>query len=288
MQERTYDLFVYGTLRKGAGNHDFLKNARLLAEQCWINGELYDTGDGYPVLKQSIAGKVYGEVYQVNDQELELIDRLEDYVVEGEDNLYERIEQTVHTDKGSIRAFVYVAGKQLESCQQLIRNGDWKEYMLWKVEQPIYYFAYGSCMDNERFKQAGVDPFFQFVMGKGMLDGYTLRFTYPSADGGKADIVEEGGTVEGKVYIIDQETLHYLYEREGVAKGVYRPTFVSVQLKSKQRIEALTFVVVDKKAETAPSENYALEIVRGGTNCVNEKYLMKIKEHITSLVEEST
>ncbi|WP_198510313.1 gamma-glutamylcyclotransferase [Bacillus solitudinis] len=283
MSQKNITLFVYGTLRRGEINHSFLKQANQKLQQCWVKGELHDTGAGYPIIRKKESSRVYGEIYQVSKEELSQIDELEDYHPNRPDNLYERVEQTVYTNQGSLKAFVYIEGKQCISPSNCIKSGDWKEYILTNSERPIYYFAYGSSMDHTRFKEANVHPFFQFIMGRGTLQGYTLRFTLPTNEGGKADIVEEGGNVEGKVYLIDRQTLMYLYEEEGVSRNVYRPTFVWLELKSKQMIEAVTFVVVDKQKETAPSEDFKKEILRGGKEFLSDNYYDLLERHIAIL-----
>jgi cation transport regulator ChaC len=74
---------------------------------------------------------------------------------------------------------------------KLIESGNWNVYRLLKYNQAINYFAYGSCMDNEHFQKARVSHFFPNVKGHGLLDGYQLRFTRRSHDGGRADVVEK-------------------------------------------------------------------------------------------------
>src|SRR5690606_21306414 len=106
---------------------------------------------------------------------------------------------------------------------------DWKVYQFMKQSR-LHYFAYGSCMDNARFKESNVDQHFQKVIGRGNLDGYTLTFTMKAIDGGRADIVEGDGMVEGKVYDIGQEAISYLYRREGVESGYYRPAIITVEI----------------------------------------------------------
>ena len=72
-------------------------------------------------------------------------------------------------------------------------------------------------MDTKRFEKAGVNPLFSKCKSRrGTLDGYQLAFTRKTHDGGRADIVEKGGTVEGKVYEISVAAIPYLYRREGV------------------------------------------------------------------------
>ena len=138
-------------------------------------------------------------------------------------------------------------------------------------------------MDNKRFKDANVDHYFEKVVGPGVVDGYTLRFTRRAHDGGRADIVEEGGSVEGKVYKLTKESLPYLYRREGVKAGCYRPAVVQVRLDDDSIRDALTFVVVEKEEEVAPPEHYWKEIVLGGEGCLSEEYMDRLKKRMKEL-----
>ncbi|MBM7573359.1 gamma-glutamylcyclotransferase family protein [Aquibacillus albus] len=119
-------VFVYGTLRLNENNHHFLKQAELVAKKCWIYGKLYDVGCGYPaVTTGDNQTRVYGELYKVTDQELAQLDILEDYEENGNNNEYERIEQTVFTETGTFSAYVYIYSKEQVSGLREISSGDW-------------------------------------------------------------------------------------------------------------------------------------------------------------------
>jgi gamma-glutamylcyclotransferase (GGCT)/AIG2-like uncharacterized protein YtfP len=282
-------VFVYGTLRRHERNYYLLKEAELVAEQAWTEGKLFDTGFGYPALQDSNSDVVYGELYLVTEGQLYRLDELEGYSVEGQDNLYNRKKQLISHDTGKTEAFVYTIAKHNNHMLKTpIESGDWKEYNLHlRKQDPILYFAYGSCMDHARFKLAKVDQYFQKVTGTGILHGYTLRYSVKRADGGRADIVEEGGIVEGKVYEIPPECVTYLYRREGVGSCLYRPTFVDLFINGALYKDVLTFTVVSKEAETAPPDHYSEEIIRGGTGFLSEAYLEKLKNHINILCKQS-
>jgi gamma-glutamylcyclotransferase (GGCT)/AIG2-like uncharacterized protein YtfP/cation transport regulator ChaC len=278
-------VFVYGTLRKHEHNHHLMEGAEVIAEQAWTNGQLCDTGLGYPAIKESNKETVFGELYMVTDTQLQRLDRLEGYKPGAANNLYNRIQQTIFHDRGSTEAFVYVMAEHYKDLlKKQIPSGDWKWNNHAKRDQPLLYFAYGSCMDDVRFKKQGVHHFFQKVKGRGILNGYSLRFTRKAVDGGRADIVEQGGIVEGKVYELTPESLPYLCKREGVASGCYRPTFVDLTLNGELIQGVLTFTVVNKENETAPPTHYLDEILRGGSGCVSEDYLINLKTTLAKVL----
>lgn len=279
-------VFVYGTLRKHERNDYLLIGAKCVAEQCWTNGELFDTGAGYPAIAKSAEGRVYGELYMVDDSHLKDLDHLEGYRGPGKKNLYDRIEQMVYTDSESTLAYVYVIHPDHKNMLNLhITEGDWRIYQVFKKERTFHYFAYGSCMDDERFRLSKVDHHFQKIAGCGVLDGYSLRFTRRSIDGGRADIVETGGEVEGKVYEVTTDSLDYLYRREGVGIGCYRPALIDVTVNGNKFNDVLTFVVVDKEAESAPPDHYINEIFRGGSGTVSDIYLSNLRSYLKEAFE---
>jgi gamma-glutamylcyclotransferase (GGCT)/AIG2-like uncharacterized protein YtfP len=283
---KKHSVFVYGTLRKHECNHYLLKEAILVAEQAWTKGALFDTGYGYPAVKESSREKVYGEVYLVTDEQLSRLDHLEGYEEGADNNLYNRKQQVIKHDRGETKAYIYTIAEDKENMlRKQIKLGDWKEWHLQKQDS-ILYFAYGSCLDDDRFKRANVHHLFQKMVGRGVLNGYTLRFSKKLPDGGRADIVEEGGVVEGKLYEINQDCLAYLYRREGVNSNIYRPAFVDLTLNGELVKNVVTFTVVEKEPETAPPSHYSEEIIRGGLGVLSDSYMNRIKEHITILCKQ--
>jgi gamma-glutamylcyclotransferase (GGCT)/AIG2-like uncharacterized protein YtfP/cation transport regulator ChaC len=274
-------VFVYGTLRKHERNHYLLKDSKLVSEQAWTYGELFDTGKGYPMLKKSSSQKVFGELYEVNQKQLALLDELEGYKVGRNNNLYERDIQTIYTDNGEWSAYLYLSEK---ACVTDISSGDWKIYQLLKQKpEKVLYFAYGSCMDVERFHKANVGHLFDTVIGAATLENYTMKYLYTASDGGRGDIIEDGGVTEGILYETPFEAVNYLFKREGYLIGMYRATFVDVLINGKVFKDVLTFHVYDKKEEIAPPEHYAVEILRGSQNRVSEAYYKKLVKQLKDL-----
>ncbi|MFY4773647.1 gamma-glutamylcyclotransferase [Metabacillus sp. RGM 3146] len=277
MNEELQNLFVYGTLRSQMENENFVKNAKTLSRQCFVEGDLFDTGNGYPVLVPGGGNRAYGELIQVSKEELERIDELEGYAGKGKTNDYERMSIVVHTDLGEKEAQTYVFDEDKAQGMDPVTYNDWKCHLY--LEKPVlYYFAYGSCMDEKRFIEHSVDHFFKDVLGRGAADGYDLAFTRRAPDGGRADMVETGGLVEGKVYQISQDALKYLYKREGVFGWVYRPAFVDIEINGEELKDVLTFLVIHKENEITPPQSYLDEIICGATGCVSEEYLIRLME----------
>ncbi len=115
-----YNVFVYGTLRKGGIYHDLLESAVLKRENYRLPGyRLYDFQQWYPFLvKANVADTVVGEIYTVDESLLQELHQLEDleelyrfsYLPEHECYVYEKFDQYV---------------KDL----LLIPSGDWISYI---------------------------------------------------------------------------------------------------------------------------------------------------------------
>ncbi|WP_242213283.1 gamma-glutamylcyclotransferase [Bacillus cereus group sp. BfR-BA-01383] len=122
-----HHVFVYGTLRKGQTNAHYMQGATCIAEEAWVYGKLFDTNEGYPAMICSNEEKVYGEVYEVNDDVLQKLDELEEYTGNTETDLYDRITQTVYVADREIHAYVYIA-RDKEMLKKIIDSGDWLMY----------------------------------------------------------------------------------------------------------------------------------------------------------------
>lgn len=280
-------IFVYGTLRENEINHYYLKDAVCLYKQAWIYGKLFDTKNSFPVMKENKHEKIYGEVYRVTDKLLHALNELEGYQGNASDNLYEQKMVTVFLDNGrKLEALTYIAGRSLTDSVDAILPGDWKVHRYLRKDC-IYYFAYGSCMDDERFRLAKVDDYFTAKVGRGILKDHGFRFSRTSMDGGKADIIESAEeVVEGIVYHVPMEAIDYLYEREGVYVNAYRPAVVQISVNGAS-LEAITFIGTEKSKETRPSDLYGKEIIRGAKGILSEPYIKKIEQRIKKL-ESST
>jgi cation transport regulator ChaC len=142
----------------------------------------------------------------------------------------------------------------------------------------MYYFAYGSCMDEESFRSTVGEENYE-VMGKARLPGHRLAFTRWSRkwQGGVADIVPSpGDEVEGVLYKLKPDAWDSLDQREGVPLGHYRRMEVDVEWKG-EKIRAVTYTVVDKATEEfAPSPAYRRAILNGVERFLSRSYREKL------------
>jgi gamma-glutamylaminecyclotransferase len=115
---------VYGTLRKGFGNHRLLDN-----EHCELLGtvktepkfKMVSLG-GFPgVIPDEGTQSVVVEIYRVNSKEVEK--RLD--WLEGYPSFYQKTE--IETQWGT--ANMYILSEEKYGSRPIVESGDWKEYV---------------------------------------------------------------------------------------------------------------------------------------------------------------
>lgn len=125
MSNKNRRVAVYGSLRKGLQNHGFLKNANYLGSfETTPIFDMYSLG-GYPGLIEDGSTSIKMEVYDVSDEELDRINRLEGYDPKSDDNdFYDRIR--LKTPYGDAYTYIYQGDI---SNRELVETGDWYEYL---------------------------------------------------------------------------------------------------------------------------------------------------------------
>jgi len=125
-------LFVYGTLRKKPSSRvlntvhqQFLSQAMFCGE-AKLNGYLYSLGSYPGLLLDDLAeSQVTGEIYQINETDLELLDAYEEIDNDSENTEYQRILKTIVSDSGEkFSVWIYVM-KTSTNGIELIISGDW-------------------------------------------------------------------------------------------------------------------------------------------------------------------
>lgn len=130
-------VFVYGTLLKGEGNHPVIKDARFVGKAS-IVGELYNLGPFPGALNVGLSPDhiIRGEVYAVNKEILERLDRLEGTrsLVDTTNNLYNRIMVLVDIENeyddvyDRVMAWTYEYNNPARvNPSALIKSGDWRK-----------------------------------------------------------------------------------------------------------------------------------------------------------------
>lgn len=118
---------VYGTLRKGFGNHRVLGDSKLISSG-WTKDKYKLTASGIPfVTKNEEISKVKVEVYDVSPEQLPVVDSLEGYDPNNHDgSWYKRTLIPVTLDNGDeIQASIYLGDGDGKT---LIETGDYADY----------------------------------------------------------------------------------------------------------------------------------------------------------------
>jgi len=112
---------VYGTLKQGHGNHRLLTDSKFLGKAS-VKGRMYHLG-GFPGVRLDEPGTVQVELYEVDNDTLRRLDRLEGYREGAADNnFYTR--EIVETDTEE-HVSIYQISKDYTSDKRIIASGDW-------------------------------------------------------------------------------------------------------------------------------------------------------------------
>lgn len=124
-------IFVYGTLRQGGlrAMPGLFPGAKFIGRAA-VAGSLYDMGE-YPGLLLDASGSpVIGEVYEIDDEILSELDRIEASSLYGR----RQVEATVGDER--VLCWIYVGASQSSPQGILIPSGDWIEHARVKNQRP--------------------------------------------------------------------------------------------------------------------------------------------------------
>jgi len=125
-------VFVYGSLLSGLGNHGLLVESTKLGET--KSPKLFSMVDlgWFPgvILNNDNPIEIKGEVYEVDENTLKRLDRLEGFVATNPKfGMYDRLE--IDTEFG--KAYIYVYNNIHKNSRNFVESGDWKTYFKTKL-----------------------------------------------------------------------------------------------------------------------------------------------------------
>jgi len=141
------NVFVYGTLRAGEINDIGAAAARhgidapRFVGRAAINGRLYDLGDYPGLVPDETASVVRGDVYEIVDALVPVLDEIEG-VVPGIDGVFKSREVTVAVAGHPVRCFFYPVEDVSVEGRPHIAAGDWVSYRL--AREALAALRYGS------------------------------------------------------------------------------------------------------------------------------------------------
>jgi len=118
---------VYGTLQIGQPNHDaYLKKAKYVGEfESLPIFNFYSVRNQFPAITRGGHTSVFMEVFEVTNEMLEEIDRLEGYSRSNPDiSMYTR--QEIDTPFG--QAYVYIYNRPVKTLIPIKNTHHWKDY----------------------------------------------------------------------------------------------------------------------------------------------------------------
>lgn len=119
-------VFVYGTLKRGFGNHKFLEHSRFIGDARTCPALfMVDGGVPFVMIEGGPLRQIAGEVYAVDKPTLRRLDRLE-----GHPHMYRRETVEVVVDGNRRNAFIYMMPRALLGDAAEIENHCyvWKGY----------------------------------------------------------------------------------------------------------------------------------------------------------------
>ena len=121
---KKYLVAVYGSLRSGMGNHQYyLSDSEYKGTFSTEPEYTLHSLQWYPGLKLNGNTSVVMEVYEVDEETLKNLNRLEGYYPGEKSTFYDRIE--INTPWG--KAFTYIYVNEL-SKDSIVESGDWVMY----------------------------------------------------------------------------------------------------------------------------------------------------------------
>lgn len=116
-------MFVYGSLKRGHHNHEFLTGSRFVADgTTQPSYDMLDFGH-YPAVVPNGAYSIRGEVFLVTGTVLGMVDALE-----GHPMFFRRIEVPVRTDQGVVPAWMYLFDGDHEDAAPVPADGRYKTW----------------------------------------------------------------------------------------------------------------------------------------------------------------
>ena len=134
-----YNVFVYGSLKRGFGNHGLLSQSEFLgeAETCDSRFKMVSLG-GFPGVYDVGNDKIRGEIYSVDPYTLRNLDRLE-----SEGSFYSRRTFSFKLSDGTtIDSFIYILLDDFGiSSNDIAFNGDEQssQVAFWSLARKVTY-----------------------------------------------------------------------------------------------------------------------------------------------------
>ncbi|MFD0591038.1 gamma-glutamylcyclotransferase family protein [Paenibacillus sp. GCM10027627] len=124
---------------------------------------------------------------------------------------------------------------------------------------PLYYFAYGSNLDQAQMKSRCPGS---SILNRAYLPHYVLSFKSNGRSGVATIVPSQGEFVEGAIYRITPHDLAQLDRYEG-HPFIYKRHEIKVFTYDHEQIKALTYILKPSFPPELPAEHYLAKIQKG-------------------------
>ena len=132
--EETFDLFVYGTLKKGQRAEGFLKYANFLGKAVTKDAifDMQSNNGYYPFVFLDGNKRILGEVYRVPMKDLQYLDMYEGYSPDGSGLYLRNTFDYILEDGQEIKAILYYQKYNVKNLKNLTNIGLDGDKLFWK------------------------------------------------------------------------------------------------------------------------------------------------------------
>ena len=175
-------LFVYGSLLRGMSLSSYMEDTKFIGP-AYVKADLFYLGF-YPGIIQGNQ-RVYGELYEVREDQLPKIDEVEDYIeLDNEKSAYLRrpLDAYLFSDGKKVKAAAYFYNRSPIDKPQ-IESGDYRRFMIGRETKNAWLIGYGSNMSSKKiFARLGVIPEHK----TGYLEGFDRVYNVKTGLNGNA------------------------------------------------------------------------------------------------------
>jgi len=215
-------LFVYGSLLRGMSLSSYMEDTKFLGP-AYVKADLFYLGF-YPGI---ITGNqvVYGELYEVNQDQLPVIDEVEDYIeLDNERSAYLRkpVGAFRLSDGEKVKAQAYFYNRSPEGKPR-IESGDYRQFMTEPNSVDVWLIGYGSNMCSQKMLGLfGVIPEHK----RGFVGGFERVYTVKTGINGNAsaNLEYRGGMqkCDAVAWKLNKKQLKVLDEIENIPNNYHR------------------------------------------------------------------
>lgn len=119
-----YKVAVYGTLRKGQIRHNVLENSKFLEKRVIRGLKMYSL-EAFPTVVETSSGfdSIVTELYEVDNSTLSILDRIEGYSPNQDNNLY------IREQWNDVNIYVMKKDSRFLKGAMPIESGDWVKHI---------------------------------------------------------------------------------------------------------------------------------------------------------------